>query len=479
MSEKVWSEYQKKIFRDFKGGSGNTVVDAKAGSGKTSTAVQGLKYVPKRWDVMLCAFNKSIQRELESRVPRGHNVRTLHSIGYGLLMKHLDDKPTLEQYNGKTRHIARDVMKERGLEPTKERLGAVAKLVNMGKNVLVDDVLGLIEVAYDFGLDEKDFPAPEMAPIAADTMKRSLDMTSVIEFTDMIWFPYKFGWAPKEYDLVVVDEAQDLNACQIWMVQKMAACDDGGRLIAIGDVFQAIYGWRGADTGAMNRIVAGFGAKTLTLPMSYRCPKSVVRLAQKYVPDFQWWDQAPEGTVEEINDRQMAEMIKPGDFLLSRTNAPLVKWCLRFIGQKIPAVIAGRDIGAQLASLVKKSETTDTAELDIWLQEYLWNERERLTKAGREEALGLIEDKVEAIQIFMEGEREVKRVIQKIENLFVDDDPYTKIVCSTVHRAKGLERANVYLLQDTFRRLDVQEEKNVYYVAITRAQQELYLVHSA
>ena len=49
------------------------------------------------------------------------------------------------------------------------------------------------------------------------------------------------------------------------------------------------------------------------------------------------------------------------------------------------------------------------------------------------------------------------------------------IIASTVHKVKGLERKRVFMLQGTFSR-KTQENRNIEYVAITRAQEELYLV---
>lgn len=250
-------------------------------------------------------------------------------------------------------------------------------------------------------------------------------------------------------------------------------------MIAVGDDKQAIYGWRGADSSAMDRIVGGFTAKTLPLTVSYRCPRSVVRLAQRYVPDFEWAPNSEEGLVENTNRTKMFEQARPGEFILSRKNAPLVSTCLNFLKRNIPSVITGRDIGASLANLVKKSETDNVDDLEMWLDDYVAAEYTRLSKAKREEQMEFIYDKVEAIRAFMEGERRTARVIEKILNLFTDDDPHTKIVCSTVHRAKGLERDKVWLLADTFGKLDMpnaQEERNIYYVGITRSKRDLMLV---
>src|SRR5208283_5514144 len=77
-----WSPLQKNIFRDISAGTGHTVVVARAGSGKTSTIVEGFKYLPKGKKTLMVAFNKSIADELKQRAPSYVDVMTLHSLGF-------------------------------------------------------------------------------------------------------------------------------------------------------------------------------------------------------------------------------------------------------------------------------------------------------------------------------------------------------------------------------------------------------------
>jgi superfamily I DNA/RNA helicase len=64
-------------------------------------------------------------------------------------------------------------------------------------------------------------------------------------------------------------------------------------------------------------------------------------------------------------------------------------------------------------------------------------------------------------------------------SLFVDDKGFNKptVVLSSVHKAKGLEWNRVFLISKTFRVTKGEdEEANIYYVAVTRAKQELVFV---
>src|SRR5690606_18120963 len=99
----------------------------------------------------------------------------------------------------------------------------------------------------------------------------------------------------REFDNVLVDEAQDLNVAQRILIRRMLK--EGGRLIAVGDPRQAIYGFRGADSDSFRLIGEEFNATDLPLTVTFRCPKAVVAQAQRYVSHIQAHETAPEGEV--------------------------------------------------------------------------------------------------------------------------------------------------------------------------------------
>lgn len=66
----------------------------------------------------------------------------------------------------------------------------------------------------------------------------------------------------------------------------------------------------------------------------------------------------------------------------------------------------------------------------------------------------------------------------RIDALFADKDDHGRIICTTVHKAKGLERRRAFVMIDTFKLSRGTEEQNLYYVAVTRAQESLVLVSS-
>ena len=98
----------------------------------------------------------------------------------------------------------------------------------------------------------------------------------------------------------------------------------------------------------------------------------------------------------------------------------------------------------------------------------------RLT--ARNKDCSQINDKAEVMRIFCEGETSLEGVKGRIAKVFDDDTDDSRVVCSTTHKAKGLEKDTVWVLTDTFKASKGGEEAHIWYVAITRAKNSLYLV---
>ena len=87
MSSFELSTYQKDILNFIENKTGNLLVDAKAGSGKTSTLVLlADKIIEQNKKCLFLAFNKSIIEELQSRIISDNcQIKTLHSLGLSFI----------------------------------------------------------------------------------------------------------------------------------------------------------------------------------------------------------------------------------------------------------------------------------------------------------------------------------------------------------------------------------------------------------
>jgi DNA helicase-2/ATP-dependent DNA helicase PcrA len=321
-----------------------------------------------------------------------------------------------------------------------------------------------------------DVPIYEMIETA---MRKSESTSRGIDYDDMIWMPNKLKLECKKYDVIIVDETQDLNPAQVELVMK--SLKKGGRVIAVGDPFQSLYGFRGADTEAMPKLIKRLNAKVMPLSISYRCPKSHVALAQTIVPQIEAAENADEGQIINIKEDDLCDVVSPNDLCICRFNAPLVRPAFDLLRSGIKVCIRGRDIGTGLTKLLKGFGTNNLNEmfqkLDTWYSK----------ECGKADKKGLstdpIEDKYETIMAFAEmaEARNVSDLIAHIEDIF--DDKRAMVTFSSVHRAKGLEADNVFVIKPgampsprAKKQWEQVQEQNIRYVAFTRAKDTLYMV---
>jgi superfamily I DNA/RNA helicase len=472
----IWSEYQKNIFKNVAKETGHTIVEAYAGSSKTTSIIESLKYVPKGKSVLVLAFNKIIQQELKERAPSYiQDVLTFHSLGFRAIKKHFG---SVELDENKVFVIIKDLLDN---SKDYDLINNIKNTVSFCKYSLQDSPSQIDYIIDDYGVDTCDMERDEFISIVVKVLSIDKKQTSKIDFDDMCWFPFIYDMSLGQYDYVFTDESQDLNRSQLTMAKK-ACKQDGGRLIMVGDPYQAIYGWRMADTSIIKQVKEQSTTKILPLPISYRCPKKMIELAKNWVPDITCPDTAVEGEIEEITYNKLYTIAKPGCFVLSRLNAPLIKVCLNFIKRGIKSNIRGRDIGKQIGHLIKKSKKKTIPEFLKWLEK--WKDNEVAKLVAKHSNTDNILDRFECLVNLCDECKTLKEVSDKIQTLFEDTDSNNFVICSTVHRAKGLETDDVFVLRSTFRTwfdkmedlYKPNEEANIAYVAITRAIKRLFIV---
>ena len=135
-----------------------------------------------------------------------------------------------------------------------------------------------------------------------------------IDFDDMLLYSLDKGIYFKKYDYIFVDEVQDLNRIQIAILKKMIR---KGRLIAVGDPKQAIYGFRGSDSESFFNVKKSFNCKELPLSVSYRCPKLIVEEAKKIVP-YITSGKSESGLVETLETYKRGLFLKKDSAVISR-----------------------------------------------------------------------------------------------------------------------------------------------------------------
>ena len=481
-ASRVWSSQQVQIFDWFKQGTGNLVVIARAGTGKTTTILEGITYAPET-DILLAAFNKRIADELNSRLDsQNAEAKTLHSVGFMLVREYWPGVRTARN-DDRANQLVKDVCGD--IPWTIAKL--VSKLHTKGREIMPYAKKGedLLPLAEQFECDpepfwyHQGFSLEYVCEHAYECMKaaQAVKPKGGIDFADMIYLPLVKNWAMGCKNLVVVDEAQDMTVAQLDLALKVLA--PGGRVCVVGDDRQAIYGFRGADSSSLSRLKKQLNAKELKLTTTYRCGKSIVEHAQALVPDIVAAASNSAGILRTIDADTLVDEAQPGDFILSRLNAPLAGYAMQLLREGKRAQIAGRDIGNGLKALVRKLGK-GCKDVDAFIDAVeAWRSREvsRLLKLKFETRASLVEDQAETLYHLSSQAKTIPEIEQTIERLFSDDGVDTRyVLLSSVHKAKGLESSRVFALDWTFRRGRNQEEDNIYYVAVTRARDELIFV---
>lgn len=480
-SDVSWSDEQKAIFNWFGAGKGNLVVQARAGTGKTTTIKEAFTHAPETGSLLYAVFNKKNQKEAQDKITDGRvTVRTLHSLGFWFIKNVWKDaKPDDDvELDRLTKEI----------DPTlpEDVVSPILKLVGFCKNLTTEiptlntvlDIADSRNITVPDGMEQQ-FPAAKIAQLAILVLKQSLvrDRQDRVSFNDMVWLPVAAGWVKPTFSLVVVDEAQDMNMPQLLMAER--SCKTGGRICIVGDDRQAIYGFRGAATDGMSLMRQRLNAAQLGLTVTYRCPRLVVEIAQTIVPDYSAAPSAPEGHVIDSTIEEAMNTLVPGDAVLSRLNAPLMGICLGLLRKGVSARIEGRDIGTQLVKMVQKLKAKSVP--DFFSKLTAWGEKQsaRVTAAGGKHMnskLELIQDQILTLSSVAQDCKSISDIEQKITSLF-EDSTYARreaVVCSSVHKAKGLEWNKVCLIESSFKSKSTSgEESNVYYVAVTRAKKVL------
>jgi DNA helicase-2/ATP-dependent DNA helicase PcrA len=475
---RVWSPYQTNIFTFVESGAGTAVVEAVAGSGKTTTIVEALKRV--RGSSIFLAFNKSIATELGKR---GVNARTFHSLTYSPVMRH---KRANEVTNDKLRRIC-----DAKLTGDDGALyGAfITRLVGLGRQAgigcLVPDVeqswLDLVQY-HDLELESEYADLGRALELASLLLQES-NSSGMVDFDDMLYIAVKDGLSLPKFDFVFVDEAQDTNAIQRALLRKIMHKDS--RMVAVGDPAQAIYGFRGADSNSLQLIVDEFNCTRLPLTISYRCPQAVVKYAQQWVSHIEAAPNAPEGEVQSLGTKWDTKVFQPGDLVVCRTTAPIIALAYKMLRTRVPVQVLGREIGQGLKALINKLNARGIEQVQSKLEAWRTREVEKAVAKKQDAKAEAINDKADAIVCLIEGLEETNRTVpallRVIDDLFADKGAAT--VLSTIHKAKGLEAPRVFWLNSsqcpaTWAKQDWQrqQEVNLCYVAVTRAQQTLVLI---
>jgi len=559
------------IFHDIVNRQINVQVRAVAGSGKSTTVIEASRrqvaQEPSR-KILVTAFNKDIVTELEKKAKKaGINTtnitfKTMNSLGTKPTLDWMDrcgaKRPPFDggctQYGVYAEMLgdvySDPVLKSLSLDVLSKVHGTFVwnhpeELLSDGRR---DEIITeIIYTMHNYGIHVPETDElPNQLASERDMASRVLDVIKLrisrlfkegehgyskypkYSFDEQITFPLMFNLPIGKYDLVIVDEAQDLNRPKQHLLRTLAM--DGAQVVAVGDPHQAIYAFAGADYRSMDTMKEMFEMKIHGLPLSYRIPRSVQAEAARLVPHIECLEDAPEGEViryfVEKDDegyfsshlKSCAESGKYDDaMIVGRFNAQLMRLSSKMLRAQARFIYVGRDIGKPIRTLINdinaiqhcSGKIAGERGLLALICEHSSSMKSSIEKKAKKRGkdpgreLDNLRDTIESVEIIsrsamedgvsrisdivggFEGGTRIPGYIDKFIPVPKKGAPHEKGVfrISTIHKAKGLEADTVIvwghnLMPSEWATQDweMMQEKNMEYVAVTRAKSTLELV---
>eukprot|EP00009_Paramoeba_aestuarina_P001357 CAMPEP_0201510986 /NCGR_PEP_ID=MMETSP0161_2-20130828/3504_1 /ASSEMBLY_ACC=CAM_ASM_000251 /TAXON_ID=180227 /ORGANISM="Neoparamoeba aestuarina, Strain SoJaBio B1-5/56/2" /LENGTH=854 /DNA_ID=CAMNT_0047906297 /DNA_START=160 /DNA_END=2721 /DNA_ORIENTATION=+ len=542
-----WTDEQKKIInflvegeRGGEGeGGGNAGVSAVAGGGKTTTMLGGVsEWVRRRREegrdggkVLVVGFGKKNMGEWNDRVGAlgvGDWVSccTFHSLGKNLFF----EKPKIETgsqpwYNNNSGNNKWSAIRHRlASSPSAKKLRIAKEIItntnnhSFNHNNVVISPLSLVQLTSmcqmnliseeeevrrlvsEQGVEEEEGGVVRLVEKMLVRCREEVRL----DFDDMLWKPHVMDLEPIQplfYDLIIVDEAQDMNPAMLSLLFRILRFNKKKevRTIYVGDRRQSIFDFMCAD-GAMDVLKKELGVlNEFTLTQARRCPLSHTELARNLVPNLSTsrTDEGEIGLVTISKERKNYDEFDnilmgggvgrggKGGFVLCLRNK-FVGHCFRLVRKGVKAQIVGEtDVGGDLRSLIKHGPD-NVEEFLLYLDKKEEMEKRVALKNRAVSRLRFITDFYTAAR---ELTREVEREIQGrggfrerfgavVSELFWeggegDEFEEGTVYFSSVHRSKGREHDRVFVLHPgLFEKKDI----NLAYVALTRSKNELYFV---
>lgn len=473
-------DHYQQSFVDAVAKDSDILCEAVAGSGKSTTIEVATRAIDSH-SIGVLAFNKAIATAMSERLPPNAAALTFNAAGHRALAKAAGRKITLDK--NKAYSIVREAFPQ--LEPAYIRPAARMLSIARAAGLRPENSAhsGLIQAVGGFADDHTLENVVERMP---RMMARGIELyqqEAIIDFDDQLYLPVVLNMGIQRYLHLFIDESQDVSPIQIELIAKMMATNS--RLYAVGDSHQAIYGFRGADRQAIASLTHRFNLQTYPLSITYRCAQSIVQVAQAYVPHIEARPNAPLGLVETYAE---FPTLTSDDLIICRNNFPLFKLAQRLFARRIPFRMQGAEYVEQLRFRINRICKDAKAKVPCSIKTFLpllreWQDEETaaLQARGWLSSIDQLEELCDIIRTLSEDVSDTQGIIDAAEAFFAGR---TGPLLSSIHRAKGLEAERVFFLDSwripsKYARTpdELQQENNLYYVAVTRARNTLIFIN--
>ena len=468
----------------------NIKVFAYAGSGKTTTLKMLTQYYS-RYRFLYLAFNRSIATEAKSKFPFNTDVRTTHSLARYMVSGDIDTDNIQNKYR------VLDVLDI--YEDIDNYL--VAKLILDGFNGYCHSSFSKIDQhsVYQIIARNKDSLITYRAlkkynpNLLEDITEKIQDfwnkmLEGQLKITHDFYLKYfelnlekykhKFKW-----DCILLDEAQDTNDATLSIFEKIPA----KKKIMVGDVYQKIYGFR----GSINAMEKWNADVELHLSQTFRFPRKIADEANKILLNLR----KEPVLIKTVKEDEEAPKITSLAYL-SRTNSKLIEVAYKLIQEKVKfnTIRPVEEISRLPVSVLGFMTGNPHLIKEKWINRF--SSLEELQEFAED-----IDD-VELKSAILTAEKFGNNLLDIVEYMRKMEKLKTNIFLATAHSAKGLEWDKVVVLDDfpdlidlfieanfpsikafqealknqNKKALEIAEEINLLYVAITRAKKDLKIL---
>lgn len=289
--------------------------------------------------------------------------------------------------------------------------------------------------------------------------------------------------------VLVIDEAQDMGADDFRLVQALMHQNEEMRVIAVGDDDQNIYAFRGSDSRYMQSLVSEEGAKLYEMTDNYRSSKVVVDCTNRFVQRIpSRMKRTPiqsatgkDGKVLALKSLLDTEIkVQGSTAILTRTNEETMQVAYELEQRGLHATVAQSMGGFRFCNLAEVRyflKHLDRNEISISKEKWQEAKQRTFETYASSTCLNVIKhffaDFEATRQVYYRSDLREFIFESNIEDFIAADDQ--SVFVSTIHKAKGREFDTVYLLSPIPDGRDINDMR-AYYVGLTRAKRNLYLV---
>ena len=290
--------------------------------------------------------------------------------------------------------------------------------------------------------------------------------------------------------VLVIDEAQDMGADDYRLVRALMRQNEEMRVVAVGDDDQNIYAFRGSDSRYMQSLVSEDSAKLYEMTDNYRSARAIVNCANRFVGRIpgRLKHTAIQSTTGTEGKAVTQESLNGADIkvegctaVLTRTNEETMQVAYELERRGLQATVAQSMGGFRFGNLAEvryflkqlgsKEEAVIPA--DRW-QEARWRTLETYATSTCLSIMKHFFADFEAThRTYYHSDLREYIFESNIEDFIAADKQ--SVFVSTIHKAKGREFDTVYLLSPVPDSRDVSDMR-AYYVGLTRAKKNLYLI---